>query len=501
MSSASDSDELPMTADKTSKILFKYDFMSFKRLVKSIFPQRETKPLNLDANDSVAILFLTAIGIITRVFRIQFPKSVVFDEAYFGNFTNSYLRREYFHDIHPPLAKLIMAGVASYAGYKGEYNFNSHDYPSMMYVALRITPAFFGGLCVPLSYLIMRTMLCSHFASFVAAILVMSDIMLIVEARHILIDGILHFFSCLAIFSIFLFERNSSIKFFFFEGLCLGCAAACKYTSGGIVLLALFRQFALKKPINLNYSENSLLDHRFCCVRVFLLCLIIGIIHIICFTAHLTILAYLPEEEADRQIIPSSVKSGLIDRLDPDWDKRAHAPSMIWRVICLVIYMMASNLSLESNHSYSSPCWSWPLFLRKWVLFWTKDGKHIACMGNVLLWYPVFIGIIFNLFITLTQKDFNSLRAAPMIGYLLSYLPFFLIPRELFLYHYAIPLIFGIYNLTMLIEKKMKPVYRGFFFSLIFSLSLFGFFTWSPMAYGLTPSDFQFLIWNKNWVR
>jgi dolichyl-phosphate-mannose-protein mannosyltransferase len=126
---------------------------------------------------------------------------VVFDEVYFGNFTNWYLQGSYFTDIHPPLAKLIMALVAWFAGYKGNIMFSAigddAKYPTMEYVLLRVTPAFFGALCVPLIYFSMRSMVCSQFASFIASILVMSDLMLIVEARHILSDGILHFFSCL----------------------------------------------------------------------------------------------------------------------------------------------------------------------------------------------------------------------------------------------------------------------------------------------------------------
>ncbi|OHT02796.1 Dolichyl-phosphate-mannose-protein mannosyltransferase [Tritrichomonas foetus] len=552
------SDELPISPEHESRHVFNFNFVSFKRLYFSIFPPQKTRRLELDAKDAVAILFFTALGVITRIFRIQYPKNVVFDELYFGNFTNYYLRGQYFHDIHPPLAKLIMVGMAHMAGYKGEYSFTGPEYKSMAYVALRMTPAFFGALCVPLSYLIMRAMLCSHFASFTAAILVMSDLVLIVEARHILSDGILHFFTCLSIFSIFLYERNFNIFFFIFEGICLGCVASCKYTSGGIVLLALIRQYCLnnnydfkddsredlendsennifkdvykgnfnydfddEKKLNKdvknmnedeknyqenrtdNFSERSLRLSRnsfqYSTIRAFFLCVIVGIIHLICFTVHLTILPYLPENESDLIVIPDCVKRGLVDRMNPNWDARSRAPSMIRRVITLIIYMHASNMQIGNSHPYASKCWTWPLFLSRWVLFWTNEGKHIICVGNVLLWYPVFFGIVVNLILTLMRKDFRKLRATVLIGYLLSYLPFFLIPREMFLYHYAIPLIFGIYNLSILIERELKPVYRGFIYSLVIVMALIGYILWNPWAYGLTTEDFDFLVWNNNW--
>jgi dolichyl-phosphate-mannose--protein O-mannosyl transferase len=241
----SDPETLPRATDREKKP--KFDFHSITHGWVQIFPEKGQKPLVLDATDSIAILFLTALGMITRIFRIQFPPYVVFDEVYFGNFTNWYLNGLYFTDIHPPLAKLIMAGIAHYTGYQGDFHFgqlnDTKRYPNLNYVPLRIAPTFFGALCVPLIYFAMRAMLCSPFAAFTSAVLVASDIMLITEARHFVSDGILHFFACLAIFSIFLAERSSSIFFFLFEGLCLDCVAACKYTAGGVVLLALFDSF------------------------------------------------------------------------------------------------------------------------------------------------------------------------------------------------------------------------------------------------------------------
>jgi dolichyl-phosphate-mannose--protein O-mannosyl transferase len=238
MSSDSDAelDVLPtkISADTSS---YTIDFHSVTRGWNEMFPEKRTSPLVLDSTDAVLILFLTALGMITRVFRIQFPPYVVSDEYVFGEFINSYLTGVYFTDINPPLTKLIMAGIAHYSGYKADYNFeqigSNKTYPNMNYIPLRITPAFFGALRVPLTYFTMRAMLCSHLCASVTAVLIASDLSLIVGARHILSDGILHFFSCLAIFSIFIAERYSSVFLFLLEGICLACVVSCKYTAGG----------------------------------------------------------------------------------------------------------------------------------------------------------------------------------------------------------------------------------------------------------------------------
>jgi dolichyl-phosphate-mannose--protein O-mannosyl transferase len=469
---------------------------SFIRSLLNLFSEVPSKSLVLDATDAVAILFLTALGMITRVFRIQFPPYVVFDETYFGTFTNWYLSGTYFTDIHPPLAKLIMAGVANYAGYKGDYDFyglgDSKKYPTMMYVTLRLTPAFFGALCIPLIYFAMRAMLCSHFAAFTASILLTADIMLIVEARHILSDPILHFFTCLSIFSIFLYERSGHLLSFIFEGICLGCVAACKYTAGGVVLLALIRQFPLS-----HFPRKSFWPKiPSAIIRCGLLCLIVVAIHFICFSIHLTILPYFPE---DKSGVPSAVRAGLVDRLNPDWESRSKAPSMLLRVLQLVTYMHEGNMRIEGGHPYASKWYTWPLFTGKWVGYWVKEEKHILCMGNVLVWWPVFAGVLISVVKSVLERDVASEGAAMLSGWAFSFLPFALIPREMFLYHYAIPLIFGCCGLVVLVERAAPPLLRGFLYAMLMVLAVIGFLVWCPWAYGLTTPDFYWLVWNRNW--
>jgi dolichyl-phosphate-mannose--protein O-mannosyl transferase len=494
-SDSSDGSPILPTVLESGHKRFLITFHAVTRFLNNIFPDRKVPPLTLDGVDAVAILFLTALGMITRIFRIQYPPYVVFDEVYFGNFTNWYLTGHYFVDIHPPLAKLIMAAVAHYAGYKADMNFellgSEKRYPGMDYIPLRLTPAFFGALCVPLTYLAMRSMLASHFASFVTALFIASDLMLIVEARHILSDGILHCFSCLAIFSIFLYERFNNLIFLVVEGVCLGCVAACKYTSGGIVLLALIRQFSL---VNFDALMRVLVGSA---IRCSFLGLIVLLIHLACYAVHLTFLPYEPDTPFSG---PDCVRQGLVDRMNPDWNKRANAPSVIRRIVALALDMHSGNMAIGSNHSYGSKWTSWPLFTGKWLLFWTKDGKHILCLGNVLLWWPVFFGICANLVRVLLCGDLASESSGLLIGYWLSYLPFGLLTRDVFLYHYAIPLIFGCANLGLLLDRELSPMAKGFCLAMFGSMAVLGFFFWCPWAYGLTTPDFSFWVWNPAWT-
>jgi dolichyl-phosphate-mannose--protein O-mannosyl transferase len=475
----------------------------------SLFPARESVPLNLDARDSVAIVFFMALGMITRFFRIFFPNELVFDEVHFGNFTNWYIRQEYFHDIHPPLAKLIMFLVAVCAGYKGNLDFEKSDkgvpYSDMIYVSLRSTPAFFGAMCVPLAYLAIRIMRGRHLTAAIGAVMIASDLTLIVEARHILSDGILHFFACLSICGVFLFERYPKWPALIFEGFCLGCVAACKYTSGGILIMAFMRQFTrCDEDANSNDSERSATvinvanakKFFMACWRCVFLGICIVVIQYAMFWIHLSVLPYEPSGGPN---MPYSVRTGLVRRDKPNWESRQNAQPMIKRITELMIWMHRGNMGISSDHPYGSQWWSWPLFTRKWVLYWTKDGRHIMCLGNVLLWWPVFFGVLINAFLGIINMDYFSEEMGTVFGYAFSLLPFALIKRQMFLYHYSIPLIFAIYGLNLLIERHCGAKTRGFLFCLFLAMDLFGFFLWCPWVYGLTTPDFWFLVWNHKW--
>ena len=153
------------------------------------------------------LVFITFISLITRLWTIAIPDSITFDEFYFGNFTNFYIKRTYFHDIHPPFAKLIMAFIAYLTGYNGNINFgNNPKFPyyenEINYVSLRITPAIFQSFCFPLIYAALRCFGFHTFTSLTASLTLIFEPSFIPEAKFILSDGILHFFSCLNIFAV-----------------------------------------------------------------------------------------------------------------------------------------------------------------------------------------------------------------------------------------------------------------------------------------------------------
>jgi dolichyl-phosphate-mannose-protein mannosyltransferase len=118
------------------------------------------------------------------------------------------------------------------------------------------------------------------------------------------------------------------------------------------------------------------------------------------------------------------------------------------------ITMLRANYNLKASHGYASIWWSWP-FVVKPVFYWVGEARRVYFVGNVAVWWGAFIGLVLGCqqFIgklieaVKTKSPLPAqfwVTALPLTAYLFSFLPFFRIPRSLFLYHYMTPLIFSL---------------------------------------------------------
>ena len=59
-----------------------------------------------------------------------------FDELHYGKYVSLYMKNLFFFEKHPPLGKQLIAGVAHFAGYDGNYTFNKigSEYTEVQFV-------------------------------------------------------------------------------------------------------------------------------------------------------------------------------------------------------------------------------------------------------------------------------------------------------------------------------------------------------------------------------
>ncbi|WVR06164.1 hypothetical protein IAU60_003194 [Kwoniella sp. DSM 27419] len=182
------------------------------------------------------------LGFFVRFHKISRPTSVVFDEVHFGGFATKYLRRKYFMDVHPPLAKLLITGSAWLGGFTGDFDFKDigKDYlePKVPYITMRFFPALLGLALVPLSFLTLISLRMSLATALLGSLLITFENALITQSRLILLDSYLVFFTALTtLFWVRFSAHDSEGRAFtmpwwrdlFLTGLSLGAVVSCKW--------------------------------------------------------------------------------------------------------------------------------------------------------------------------------------------------------------------------------------------------------------------------------
>ncbi|KAJ3238533.1 hypothetical protein HDU81_007629 [Chytriomyces hyalinus] len=168
---------------------------------------------------TVGLVFVSLLAFLTRMYRIQDPGKVVFDEVHFGKFASFYLRGEYYFDVHPPLGKMLLAATAALAGYDGHYLFDEigDDYVvnKVPFVSMRLFPALCGSLIIPFCFLTLKELGVSYVAALFGAFMLIFDNALIAQSRLILLDSMLLLFGVMSIYTWIKFYKTRMSPFSF----------------------------------------------------------------------------------------------------------------------------------------------------------------------------------------------------------------------------------------------------------------------------------------------
>ena len=313
--------------------------------------------------------------------------------------------------------------------------------------------------------------------------------------------------------------KFSKAKFNFFHiltGLSLGAACSVKNTAWGLMVFDAYIYIVGFLPL-LKYGVFDYLFDIF--IYGISLILIMVSVYLISFFIHFIVLPYAGQGTG---YLPETMKKQLIPNKQVNcslWYRRLAGPSLLYKTIKVSLIMHNGNMGIKSFHMSQSRPNNWPLLTGIDVGFWGGNGEEIRCHGNVFSYYIALLGVILcsiPQFIKIkndkknsNEKQINFLQELHdylvelrfTIGWLASYLPFYLIPRTLFLYHYLIPLMIGCCafgaSLEMIIKSKKI---RGIVAFVSWILACFGFWLWMPLVYGKYSHDKSIMIWNQNWI-
>ena len=427
----------------------------------------------------LAVAFLFIVSFILRVIivSVKHPNAVVFDETHFGTFINNYVKGEFFFDIHPPLAKLMLQKVAKINSYKGNFNFSIDESPyfnetkganeeEMFYAKIRLFNAVISSFISPLlcsSLLLKGT---SLFSSVLCGIVSTFDCLTITQGRLIVTDGILYFFVALTIFVTSLIEYRSKQKMFMktnkhkttidllliiLQGIAAGCAFSTKFAAGGVLAYigfshieqAYMRCFKSRaeKSDALPGRETEKKNEKSPLIRFSIEILIIGSILISC-----VLFVLFGSFFIHFKLLPNSGPGDkFIDCTNKTQTCRFHNLPFIKKTIVMIELMLIYNRRITADHPYASRWYQWPLALTNPLLLYCKSPREYM----VFYIMPTaaaasFIGFICSIYFR---------RLTYFVGYAFSFFPFAFIKRVTFIYHYEIPMMFGLLSFFASLDK------------------------------------------------
>lgn len=403
-------------------------------------------------HDILLILLVAVISIILHFPRIEYPKEIVFDETHFGGFISGYITGVRFFDIHPPLAKLMLAAWAKYAcGYNGTFDFKRTFYNnSINYVRIRLFPCFFGSMVAPILTASMILRRCSYPACVLTGLLFAFDFTSIVQSRFILTDAIVYFFVAMTIFFSCMLSRRENWLIIIL-GAFFGSAAFCsKFAAGGALLFFALCNFRL--CIRRQYGFLTLCFRGIASV-IILVSLLFGTIYI-----HLKLTPI--KGFGDNYNIPSFRRKSTMTQIR----------LLLWD-------MYRYNRDLGFDHPYQSRWYEWPIFKAIPTLLWSEKRltKAICLFNNPVSCITSLIGALACAY---------SFNFEWFIAWCASFLPFSLVKRCTWTYHYEIPLIFGICGFSFIIDRLPKH-FRRALYALVFCSLIAAFAFWMPWLYAI----------------
>ena len=329
--------------------------------------------------------------------RQTFLNSSYFDEIYHARTAWEQLHGVYPYEItHPPLGKTIIGlGIRLFG---------------MTPFGWRFSGTLFGVLMLPLLYVFAKKLFGGNMAPAASTILMATDFMHFVQTRIATIDTYAVFFILLMYLFMYLFVTEGRLRDLALCGISFGLGAAskwtCFYAGAGLALIWAIWVIREARAERLDFTE--FVENALFCVVFFVLvpCLIYC-------------LSY----------IPYGIARGTTKLFSRDY---------LNIVLENQRYMFNYHSQLVATHPYSSHWYQWLLDIRPilYYLDYLPDGRVVsfgAFVNPVLCWGGL-LALFVLAYLSAARRD--RVSAFILLGYLAQLLPWVLVPRLTFAYHY-----------------------------------------------------------------
>lgn len=503
-----------------------YAIISFFILSIAVIISARTESIFINI-DWIMVGIILSLAWVTRYHEIAHPKEVVFDEFYFGDFANSYCNRIYVFDIHPPLAKLTHYYFGSLLGAECTMDFHGKDglekYDSeAQYVPYRLISAFFGTIVIPLAYLVGRELRFSVQSSILLSALLFCDHLLLSETRLVLTDSQLFFYTVLSIFcalKLWNSKENSFGRNFWTvaTAVAAGCAFCVKFTAlatlGWIAFVTYLAVYTHSKPIGI--------------LRCIVAAIISAIVFSIPFYLHFQLGKRSGEMDWNLDLEHQQLLVG-----SPHYNPRAVAPSFPAHLIYLVKRMLEQNAASLGDHPYASFWYEW--VIGKGALLSYAEHReeenwhgHIFIVSNIYICFTILVAFFsftplaltmlrgrFSFRLNERETQFLKTGFLMFLVWIANLLPYALVARTTYSYHYLPGQFYGMIMVCLLFEDVPYFLFSLFYkgeklqsvtstvracLIILFMVGLFwSYFYYAPFSYGYGLESFEYT--KRKWI-
>lgn len=436
-------------------------------------------------------IWLISLGL--RFWNLGQFNTLVFDEVYFAKYANNYLIGKPFFDSHPPLSGYLIAigiWIGSHVPASPEI-FNNLTGSWRSTISYRWLNAFIGSFLPLILGAIAYQLTHRRSYSLIIAFLSVMDGLFLVESRYALNNIYLVSLGLLGQLFFLIFLNQKKLIYLTFSGIGLGLAASIKWNGLGFFLGIYLIIFLIYLQQSLLYFSRKYFFNEFNLINNFAifqtiqkiqpLLLIFNLFVIPLFTYSIVWLPYLI--------------------LNPQYG---------WWTVHQKMWSFHQSIGDSSAvHPYCSQWYSWLIMARPIAYFYeTKETDlgtiiyDVHAMGNPVLWWLATGAILSFLFLIACgifkniNKYYFPLCLFILINYFSNLLPWLLVNRCTFLYHYMASYVFSWLALGWIIEQCLMSrfVFNRRIGIIILLLIFMAFIYWLPIYLGLPLSQTGLMI-------